>query len=384
MNAAIAKTISLLLLIAVGLLLRRVLHKAEHHQALKILILNLALPAIIFVALMNTQMNADLVWLPLLALAFNFALLGVTWVVLPSLYGIRSGGTDMRTLSLLIPSLAPGMSCFPFLLEYVGKEAVALGSIADLGNKVYVLIFCYLLAMNWYFKQAATPTVRGPQRLKALLITLVKEPVNLAIFMALLLLGFNMHFQDLPAFISDPVTMLSALMTPIILLFIGITVRFKWRQFRVIVSLLLFRAGITFLLSGLCLWWLPNLSPAMAIVAIVFPQSAVSFWPLAHISTVSAMEKQHAATLPSPTFNPQLALNVLALSLPFSATIALAVFSTDGFFMEVPNLFMVGGLLLAMAIIPVLLHRMHMAKWQPKRSHEEALSTTSQEERIIL
>ncbi|WP_177181149.1 AEC family transporter [Parapedobacter koreensis] len=383
MNPAIAKTISLLLLIVVGLSLRKALHKTEHHQALKILILNIALPAIIFVALMNTQMSASLIWLPLLAIVFNFALLGITWMVLPRLYGIRSDGADMRTLSLLIPSLAPGMSCFPFLLEYVGKEAVALGSIADLGNKVYVLIFCYLLAMHWYFKQATTPKVRGRQRLKALLVTLMREPVNLAIFVALLLLGVGWHFQDLPAFMGDPITMLSALMTPIILLFIGITVKFKWAQFRVIVSLLLFRAGITFLLSGLCLLWAPNLSATMAVVAIVFPQSAVSFWPLAHISTISAMEQQQGTAISSPTFNPQLALNVLALSLPFSATIVLAVFSTDGFFMKVPNLFATGGLLLAMAIVPVLLHRMRMAKWRPEAQHEEALDA-HQKERVVL
>ncbi|MBK1442083.1 hypothetical protein JHJ32_18950 [Parapedobacter sp. ISTM3] len=383
MNPAIAKTISLLLLIVVGLLLRKALHKAEHHQALKILILNIALPAIIFVALMNTQMNADLIWLPLLAVAFNFAMLGATWLVLPRLYGIRSNGADMRTLLLLIPSLAPGMSCFPFLLEYVGKEAVALGGIADLGNKVYVLIFCYLLAMHWYFKQATAPKVRGRQRLKALLATLMKEPVNLAIFVALILLGFGLHFQDLPTFMSNPITMLSALMTPVILLFIGITVKFKWTQFRVIISLLLFRAGITFLLSGVCLLWMPGLSATLAIVAIVFPQSAVSFWPLAHISTVSAMEK-HGRIGSSPTFNPQLALNVLALSLPFSATIALAVFSTNGFFLEIPNLFTTGGLLLVMAITPVLLHRMHMAKWRPARRKETLDAPQSQEERVAL
>ncbi len=383
MNPAIAKTISLLLLIAVGLCLRKVLHKSEHHQALKVLILNLALPAIIFVALMNTQISAELIWLPLWAIVFNFVMLGATWSVLPKLYGIRSDSAEMRTLALLIPSLAPGLSCFPFLLEYMGKEALALGSIADLGNKVYVLIFCYLLAMHWFFRKMPTGSSRGWHRVRALLGTLVREPVNLAIFSALFLLGLGMHFQDLPAFAGDPITMLSGLMTPLVLLFIGITVRFRWAQFRMIISLLLFRSGVTFLLSGLCLFLFPGLSPAMLVLAIVFPQSAVSFWPLAHISAVSVLEnKRDNGVIRSPTFNPQLALNVLALSLPFSACISLTVFSTDGVFMQTPTLFITGGLLLAMAITPVVIHRIVMAKKVPAGS-EEGLSTPQDREEWI-
>ena len=363
MNPAIAKTLSLLLLIGVGLLLRKSLSKHEHHQALKILILNIALPAIIFVALMNTEMQVDLMGLPLLAIAFNFSLLLLTWLILPRIYGIPADSADMRTLLLLIPSLAPGMSCFPFLLEYVGSDVVALGSIADLGNKVYVLVFCYLLAMHWFFRLNQNRKQGNSQRLKGLLLTLAKEPVNIAIFIALLLLAIGVHFPDLPVFVANSVTMLSALMTPVILLFIGITVRFKWAQFRVIISLLFFRAGITFCLSGLCLLWVPNLSYPMAVLAIVFPQSAVSFWPLAHISTVSAMEKG-AGHITNPTFKPQLALNMLAVSLPFSTAVALTVFSSEAFFMEGPNLFYVGGGLVFMAVVPVLLHRIRMTKWK--------------------
>lgn len=369
MNPAIAKTLSLVALIAIGLCLRKTLRKAEHHQTLKVLILNLALPAIIFVALMNTQMRAGLIWLPVCAMVFNFAMLGVTWLALPKLYGIQSGSADMRTLALLIPSLAPGLSCFPFLLEYIGKESLALGSITDLGNKIYVLIFCYVLTMHWYFRQAQGPKVGNhrKKRLRALFATLMREPVNLAILVALILLGLGIHFQDLPTFASDPIILLSGLMTPLVLLFIGITVRFKWSQFRVIISLLFFRSGVTFLFSGLCLLAFPGLSSEMAMLAVVFPQSAVSFWPLAHISAVSVLEsRQNDGRTFMRTFNPQLALNVLALSLPFSACVSLAVFSTNRVFVQVPTLFAVGGVLLSMAIVPVVLHRIFVAKKTPK------------------
>lgn len=359
MNPAITKTLSLLLLLAVGLLLRKTLQKAEHHQALKVLILNIALPAIIFVALLNSQLTSSLIWLPVLAIGFNFLLLALMWVVMPKLYGIPADSPDTRTLALLTPSLAPGMSCFPFLLEYVGADVVALGAIADLGNKVYVLIFCYLVAMHWFFQVNNLQKQAPGQRLKALFLTLIKEPVNQAIVLALLLLGIGIHFKDLPGFLANPITMLSSLMTPIVLLFIGITVKFSWKQFRVILSVLLLRAGVTFCISGILLLLIPGMPLPFVVLAVVFPQSAVSFWPLAHISTVSALEK---SVEPSSkmTFNSQLALNVLAVSLPFSAFIMLTIFSFGNFFMQSMPLIYVGLSMVVVAITPVILHRLRV------------------------
>lgn len=358
MNPAIAKTLSLILLIGVGFCLRRALPRPEHHQALKVLILNLALPAIIFVALMNSQMERALLWLPLGAIAFNFGLLALTWLVLPQLYGIRRESSEMRTLMLLIPSLAPGLSCFPFLLTYLGKEMLAHASIADLGNKVYVLIFCYLLAMQWHFRRVPGEAVGGWGRLRVVVGSLVREPVNMAIFMAMVLLVAGIHFQQLPAFAGDTITMLSAMMTPLVLLFIGLTVQFSWSQFRVIISLLLFRAAIALLFSTVCLSLIPELNSAMRMLVVVFPQSAVSFWPLAHISTISAMERRSGTSFGGvKTFNAQLALNVLAVSLPFSAGVSLTVFSTGDLFTRVPALFLTAGLLLVMAVAPVLVYR---------------------------
>lgn len=339
-------------------MLRNVLSKPEHHQSLKVLILNLALPAIIFVALLNSSVSSELLWLPVLAILFNFIMLGITWGLMPRLYGIPRDSTTVRTLSMMIPSLAPGMSCFPFLLEYVGSDTVALGAIADLGNKIYVLIFCYLLAMQWYFKTNNLEKQPAGARIKGLLLTLVKEPVNQGIILALVLLAFGIHFQDLPAFISNPIMMLSSLMTPIVLLFIGITVRFGWQQFRVIISVLLLRAGITFCISAIFLFFFPSLSPAFAVLVVVFPQSAVSFWPLSHISIVSALEKNNGKS--AKTFSSQLALNIMAVSLPFSAFIMLSVFSAGSAVISpVPLSFIGIGMVLA-AVFPVILHRLRV------------------------
>lgn len=357
MNPAVAKTISLLLLLGIGLLFRGIFRKPEHHTALKILILNIALPAIIFMALMNTDMKADMLWFPLAALAFNFVLLGLVSYILPKLYSVGKMSPDSRTLALLLPSLAPGMSCFPFLLEYVGKDAVALGGLADLGNKVYVLIFCYLLAMHWFFVVQPVERRSISSRMKGLVFSMAREPVNLAMVFALLLVGVGIHFQDLPIFISDPIVMLSALMTPIVLLFIGVTVRCNWRQVRLIFGLMLFRAGVTFLISGAVIFAMPNLSPTVTILAVVFPQSAVSFWPLAHISAVSVMERDTGNSVLS-TFNLQLAINVLAISLPFSVVIILTVLSLSDFFVQVTNLLTTGSVLLSLAIVPVVLYRL--------------------------
>ena len=51
---------------------------------------------------------------------------------------------------MLLPSLAPGLSCFPFIIVYLGDEYLALAALADVGNKIFVLILLYMLAMHWY------------------------------------------------------------------------------------------------------------------------------------------------------------------------------------------------------------------------------------------
>jgi hypothetical protein len=380
---ALQKTISFLLLILIGVLLKKKLKDKEQLGGIKILILSIALPATIFVALLKIKIDSSLLFLPLLALVFNVIMLLAARFMLPY-FGIRKDSPDSRTIMLLLPSLAPGLSCFPFILEYLGEESLARAALTDVGNKVFVLILLYLLAMQWYYTRrrefqgdAASATVSTKHRLKDLMLSLLQEPVNMVIVTALIMLGFGWNLASLPLFLQDSVSRMSILMTPMVLLFIGMAVKFQKAEMALIFKLLSFRAGLAFLLSALLLTFVPAATPAAILLAIVFPQSACSFWPFAHISAVQAMESEDAVKArkdhDEPTFQLDLALNTLALSLPFATVIILSIFSLSDFFLVNWHTAVVGLGFLAAAAIPGLYTRL-MPKTKPELKAEPKIS----------
>ncbi|WP_020566804.1 AEC family transporter [Neolewinella persica] len=325
MNPALQKTLSFLLLIVAGYFLQKKIAGKQDLKGVKVLILSVVLPATIFVALLKIEISAGLIFLPILALAFNLVLFYIAQTVLPFL-GYEKDTNEWRTAAMLIPSLAPGLSCMPFALEYLGEDALANSALADIGNKVFVLIILYLVAMNWYYRACSDRTSSTPNRkgkLKNLGLSLLREPVNLVIVAAILMLSFDLNLSMLPDFLSGTAVRLAGLMTPVVLLFIGMAVRFEKKQTLMILRVLGFRAGIGLLFSGLALLILPPISAAMALLLVIFPQSAVSFWPFAHMSAIESLREEDEKKV----FNIDLALNTLAYSLPFSTVIILGVLS---------------------------------------------------------
>ena len=74
MGYALQKTISFLLLIGLGVLLKNKITNKEELKGVKAIILNIALPATIFIALLKIQIKPSLLLLPVLALVANFLL----------------------------------------------------------------------------------------------------------------------------------------------------------------------------------------------------------------------------------------------------------------------------------------------------------------------
>ncbi len=328
MNPALQKTFSFALLILAGYLIQRKLASKQDLSGIKVLILSIILPATIFVALLKVEISSSMLLLPLAALGLNLTLYVVSGLVLPKL-GLQSGSTDWRTMMLLLPSLAPGLSVFPFILEYLGDSPLALAALADVGNKVFVLVILYLVAMNWYYARrgAGATKVDRKGKLKGLGLSLLREPVNLVILGALLMLATGFTLNDLPQFAEETVVRLAALMSPVILLFIGMAVKFRREEVGLILRVLCFRSGLAFFLSAVLIYTI-GLSGPMALLTVVFAQCAVSFWPFAHMSAVEALRERGDTAI----FNLDLGLNVLAFSLPFSTLIILTVLSCGNWF----------------------------------------------------
>jgi|TARA_R110000823_G_scaffold313684_1_gene441628 predicted permease len=355
MNYALQKTLELLLIIGLGLLLQKKVAK-DDLKGIKTLILSVALPATIFVALLKIELKGSLLIFPLMALVFNFIMAIATKYLLASSLP-KNEGAKKRTLTMLLPSLAPGLSCFPFIIVYLGDEYLALAALADVGNKIFVLILLYMLGMHWYHARAVKDLVATTSsKLKGLFLSMLNEPINLVIIVALVLLGFGLSLSSFPEFLENTIVKMSLIMTPLVLLFIGMAVRIKFREFGFIFSLLMRRAGITFLLSAIFVFLFPALAAPMILFIVVFPQSACSFWPFAHMSAVSTLEEKDEQK--KPTFDINFAVNILACSMPFSTILIISIFSFSDFFVNPVVLTVTGIIMVAVTYIPYLITKL--------------------------
>lgn len=324
MNEALLKTLELLLIIFIGFLLQKKLPNKDSLKGVKVIILSIALPATIFLALLKIKLDTTLLFLPFMALAFNLIMFGLSLYVLPLLFKADTPAVH-RTRSMLLPSLAPGLSCFPFIMAYLGDEELAIAALADVGNKFFGLILLFLVATYWYRKRSVkNNNASTKEKLKDLGMSLVSEPINLVIVVAIILLIGGCAIDSMPLVIQNTIKKFSVIMVPLILLFIGLSVRINKSEFGNMIQLLSWRSGTAFMISGLALLIFPSISISMALLLIVFPQSSCSFWPFAHMCTVSQAEEKELQAKPS--FDLDYAINMLACSLPFSTIVIISIF----------------------------------------------------------
>jgi hypothetical protein len=180
---------------------------------------------------------------------------------------------------------------------------------------------------------------------------MLKEPINVVLIAAMILLSLGWNMESLPAFLSKSIGMLKEIMTPLILLFIGMSVILKWKQIQSIFSLLILRAGISLILIGILISFFSFPSTAPILLAVIFPLSSCSFWPFAHMSAVRQLELKTNTRNDSKTFDLELGINILAVSLPFSILMILGVFSAGEYFTSSINVLIFGVL---MVILPLI------------------------------
>lgn len=361
MSIALQKAIVIAVLILLGILLKKKITTNETN-GIKALILTLALPATVFIALLKVEVDGNFLLLPLVALFFNVALWYVTKLFIKA-NGLEASSAKGRTMQLLIPSFAPGLSTFAIIAEFSGDKTLALAAFADVGNKVFVLILLYMIAMRWYYQQVTKDNVDAinqNERLKKLLLGLIKEPINIAMIVAVTMVSIGLKLDSLPLFVTDSIEKLSVIMTPIVLIFIGLSVKLRKDDFIFLAQALLWRSGFSFLLSSLTLSFLPVGIPSYIIILlVVLPQSACSFWPFAHMSAITTLQQKSSGR---SLFKLDFAVNLLALSLPFSTLLSLAIFTNESYFTNRYGLLGFGILFVFISLVPNLIRSMNYFK----------------------
>ena len=353
MIEALQKTLLLLLLIGLGLALRSKIKSKTEITGIKEIILSIALPATVFIALMGIKMSFSLLIYPILILAFNFFIFFLTPVILP-IFGIEKNSSASRTLTMLLPSLAPGLSSFPFINEFLGDDSLALAAMGDIGNKFFALNFLYFVAIGMYLKNNHAELSDEKGKVKSLLLSLVKEPINIIMLLAIILLSFGLNMTSLPTVVSELFTRASSLMTPLVLIYIGMAVQFKEGKIKLVSSILLFRGGVTLLFSVLIITIFNISEPKMVLLAVVVPLSSCSFWPFAHISGINLKEDNNELSKERRTFDMNLAVLILAFSLPLSTILVMGILASGEFFAHTSTLLIFGFILTGFGLAPHL------------------------------
>lgn len=353
-DSVVQKAIALILLIVVGYLLKPKFNTAISVGAIRTFILNAALPATIFLSTIEINTNLDLVLLPSFALAVNLYLM-VIGFSLASLLIANTDKSKRRALILLFPSLAPGLTVYPFVEQFLGSQGLAWAALADMGNKVFVLIGLYALAIIWYQKTAQLTDANLKPQWQQIGMFLLSEPVNIAIVVGVALAACQMDAKVLPLALVDTLQKLALCATPLILFYVGISLKLESLQFGTILMVLLARAGVGFLLSAATI---ALLHPANEIVMlmIALPQASCSLWPLLHATRINQQDVGESRQL---FFDTEFATSLLAMSFPFSIFVLLMIFSSGNFFQSPIHLGMVGSA--SLGIFGVLLVLKHMS-----------------------
>jgi hypothetical protein len=351
-HSVIQKAIALLLLIGVGYLLKHKFNTDASVGAIRAFILNAALPATIFLSTIEIDTSLDLVLLPSFALAVNISLMiigcGLAYLLIP-----RTQKPKRRALILLFPSLAPGLTVYPFVEQFLGSQGLAWAALADMGNKFFVLIGLYVLAIIWYQKTARRFDSQLKPQWQQIGMFLLNEPVNIAIVTGVVFTAFHLSPVSLPLALFDTIQKLSVCATPLILFYVGISLKLESLQFGTILMVLLARAGVGFLLSGGAIALLHPASE-VAMLLIALPQASCSLWSLLHASRINQQDLRADHLF----FDTEFATALLAMSFPFSIFMLLIVFSGSTFFNSSIHLAWVGSAFLGVFSVVFLLKQL--------------------------
>jgi malate permease and related proteins len=344
----IQKAIALIILISVGYFLQQKFQDAAAKGAIRGFILNAALPATIFISTLEINTRLDLVRLPVFALAVNIYLM-IVGFALSKLLISSTEYAKQRALILLFPSLAPGLTIYPFIEQFLGQQGLAWAALADMGNKMFVLIGLYAIAMVWYQKTMSRTQVGVSEQWRSIVGFLVSEPVNLAIVAGFILASVGLTETKLPFALIDSAKKLALCATPLILFYVGLSLNFKSLQFGKILMILVARSGVGFLFSAMAIALLNPTSVEETTLFVALPQASCSLWPLLHatkINTQHSVQSQENPSSREDFFDTHFATSLLAMSFPFSILVLLVVFSSGNFFYSPNHLQGLGWLLL--------------------------------------
>ena len=312
------------LLIILGISLKNKFGDKPEKLGIKKFILNISLPATILISFISFKIELDFLYLPLAGIALNFFLFLLSPSIL-KITRIKKASKKGKTLMMLLSSFAPGISCFPIIEEFLGSEYLIRASLIDFGNKLFVLVFLLILSYRLHYLTQGIKYKKNNISTKNILKSIFTEPINLVLIFSTIILSLGFTIDEIPNIFVDLLNRMKDTLTPLVLIFIGLSIIFSKEALKDIIPLLFIRAGVClfFTICAINIFGLSNGEDTIFYLALSL--SSVSFWPFAHMTLINEVEKK--AKIKNRTFDIGYGLNFLAYSLPFSTILILLLVS---------------------------------------------------------
>jgi malate permease and related proteins len=236
-----ARVIPIILLIALGAFLKRSRFLSEQTIGeLKKFVVNVCLPALLFIAFLNTEFQPRHLWIILIMFLVNFLML---------LVGRAFHATFAKEnayFPLMFTGFEMGMLGFSLFGAVYGVQSLSTMGILDLGQEVYV----------WFVLTTLLLGLRdGAANLGKTALSFISSPVIIGI-----LLGVALNLLGLKALLTSnallgglftTVTLLSQLTIPLILVIIGCQLNFSLFEFRLPMITLILRMLVLVIIAVL-------------------------------------------------------------------------------------------------------------------------------------
>lgn len=260
----VVRILPIVLIIGLGNLIRaRSILSAETVDEVKALVVNVALPAVLFVAFLEMELQAEF--------------LGLFATILAVCLGMLALGYLLRRV------LAPKNTYYPFLItgfEFGMIGVTLFGTAYGLENVGYIAIVDLSHELFIWFVLATllTATRDGAGGLKQTLKGFVTSPLIIAILAALMLnlAGLKDWFAEFPLGVATLETLgfLGDLLIPVILIIIGYGMKLSWSGVRdaaaVVAIRLAILAPLAILVNTLIVRRLLGLPPAFEAAVFTF------------------------------------------------------------------------------------------------------------------
>lgn len=254
-----------------------------------------------------------------------------------------------RTAAAQVATMAPVLSCFAFIREFVGETRTGYAALVDLPTKFFVLVlFPLVLALRGdaaaraAAAPTASPTLGG--RLRALRGA-CSDPFNAAIVAGLAMAASGTRVADI-GFIGGAVRTLAAAQNSVLFLLIGAKFQLGGARPAFVLALLLARHGLVAIGTAAFLRVAHVADPGARLAAVLSSQAATSIIAYGHVAAAERARLGYDAAL---------AFEILGLSFPLSIVLNTAASLIGAAYVD--NLGFIGAALCAASAAVYLTNR---------------------------